>query len=85
MKSKGNFEYLKVPMNSIDSSHAAKLKEKTFEIYAKTITCTPEEFDATWEAAIAEYNQMGAQESFDERTEFMGCFVLIIYRINNLK
>jgi len=53
----------------LDSSHASELKEKTFEIYAKTITCTPDQFDATWEAAIAEYMQMGAEESFNERTE----------------
>ena len=52
------------------------LTDKGKTLMAESITCSPEEFDAVWDAGIADWLASGAQEVIDERAmkydEFTG-------------
>ena len=50
-----------------ESDYSASLAEKLGELRVKTITCTPEMFEATWDELSAEYLDMGGQTVIDEK------------------
>ncbi len=59
------------PVVSFPSEMAAKytttLKDKTKEVYAKTITAKPENFNATWDRMIGEFMKAGGDQMLTER------------------
>jgi putative aldouronate transport system substrate-binding protein len=50
-----------------DGKYGNALKEKAREVYAKTITAKPEDFDKVWDAVTREYLALGGQEVMDQR------------------
>lgn len=50
-----------------ESDYSASLAEKLGELRVKSITCTPEMFEATWDELSAEYLDMGGQTVIDEK------------------
>ncbi len=57
---------LSVPVEA-DAKFGNTLKEKGFEVYAKTITAKPAEFDAVWNRMLNEFMRAGGQEVLDQR------------------
>ncbi|MBS5586707.1 MAG: extracellular solute-binding protein [Clostridiales bacterium] len=51
-----------------EAEYGASLNEKIGELRVKAITCASEEFDATYDALLAEFLNMGGQEVIDEKT-----------------
>lgn len=52
-----------------EAKYAKVLDDKELEIYAKSITAKPEEFDKVWDSLIEEYLAAGGQEVMDQRAE----------------
>jgi putative aldouronate transport system substrate-binding protein len=52
-----------------DAKYGKVLDDKELEIYAKSITAKPEEFDAVWDSLIQEYLAAGGQEVLDQRAK----------------
>ncbi|NLI59869.1 MAG: extracellular solute-binding protein [Clostridiales bacterium] len=52
-----------------ESKHAKVLDDKELEIYAKSITAKPEDFDQVWDSLIEEYLTAGGQDVMDQRAE----------------
>lgn len=52
-----------------EGEYSASLAEKLTELRVKSITCSPDEFDATWDALVNEYLEMGGQTVIDEKIE----------------
>lgn len=50
-----------------EGEYSASLAEKLTELRVKSITCAPADFDATWDALVNEYLEMGGQEVIDEK------------------
>ncbi|MDP4180657.1 MAG: extracellular solute-binding protein [Bacillota bacterium] len=48
------------------AKYSKVLGEKDVEIFAKSITCMPEDFDKTYDSLISEYLKAGGQEVIDE-------------------
>lgn len=50
-------------------AEATDLAGKRDETYCKSVVCAPADFDATWDAGMADYLAAGGQAIIDERTE----------------
>lgn len=50
-----------------DAKYSKVLDDKELEIYAKSITVKPEEFDRVWDSLIQEYLAAGGQEVLNQR------------------
>jgi putative aldouronate transport system substrate-binding protein len=50
-----------------EAKYTPNLKAKGAEIFVKSITADPAKFDSTYDALVAEYMKMGAQEIIDEK------------------
>jgi len=50
-----------------EAKYAKVLDDKELEIYAKSITAKPEDFDNVWDSLIQEYLAAGGQEVLDQR------------------
>lgn len=57
---------LSVPCDA-DAKYANTLKEKGYEVYAKTVTCKPADFEAVWTKMLNEFMKAGGQEVLDQR------------------
>lgn len=57
---------LSIP-NDADAKYSNTLREKGYEIFAKTITCKPADFEKTWSKMITEMMKAGGQEVLDTR------------------
>lgn len=60
------FPALSTPVDAA-AKFGTSLTAKEKEIFAKTITCTPADFDKVWAAQIAEYQNMGGAQVATER------------------
>lgn len=52
-----------------DAKYSKVLDDKELEIYAKSITAKPEEFDAVWDSLIQEYLAAGGKEVLEQRAK----------------
>lgn len=57
---------LSIP-NEADAKYSNTLREKGFEVFAKTITASPSDFDNVWAQMINELMKAGGQEVLDAR------------------
>ncbi len=55
------------PPTEAEGKYSNSLREKGYEIYARCLTCKPEEFDSVWEQQYQEFLQTGGQEVLDQR------------------
>ena len=52
-----------------ETQYATTLQEKTDEIFVKTVTAKPEEFDSVYDDLVEEYMSMGGQKVMEEKVE----------------
>ncbi len=52
-----------------DAKYSKTLIDKAKEVYAKTITCKPADFEATWKSMMNEFMKAGAEQVLAERKE----------------
>lgn len=57
---------LSIPCDA-EAKYANSLREKGYEVYAKTLTCKPADFDKTWTKMLTEFLNAGGREVLNER------------------
>lgn len=55
------------PPTEAEGKYSNSLREKGYELYARCLTCKPEEFDRVWEQQYQEFLKTGGQEVIDQR------------------
>ena len=53
--------------SEMQAKYAISIRDKGREVYAKTITCKPSDFEATWNRMIDEFMKAGAEQVLKER------------------
>lgn len=55
------------PPTEAEGKYSNSLREKGYEVYARCLTCKPEEFDTVWDQQYQEFLKTGGQEVLDQR------------------